>query len=132
MKPVVYAEAHAAPKEPLSFEAFLQQYDDAHAEWVNGEVVPKMPASVEHQDTSMFLLSLIVNWVAYHELGKVYHPPLLVKLPLPDNREVAREPDIVVILNGNLRTLRGAILRRRARPDCGDCQSRQPPHRPLR
>jgi hypothetical protein len=25
----------------------------------------------------------------------------LVKLPLPDNREVAREPDIVVILNGN-------------------------------
>jgi Uma2 family endonuclease len=102
MKPVAYADAHAAPKEPLSFEAFLQRYDDAHAEWVNGEVVPKMPASVEHQDTSMFLLSLIVNWVAYHELGKVYHPPLLVKLPLPDNREVAREPDIVVILNGNL------------------------------
>ena len=24
-----------------------------------------------------------------------------MKLPLPDNREVAREPDIVVILNGN-------------------------------
>jgi len=101
MEPVVYADAHAAPKEPLSLEAFLQQYDDAHAEWVNGEFVPKMPASVEHQDTSMFLLSLIVNWVAYHELGKVYHPPLLVKLPLPDTREVAREPDIVVILNGN-------------------------------
>jgi len=101
MEPVAYADAHAAPKEPLSLEAFLQQYDDAHAEWVNGEVVPKMPASVEHQGTSMFLLSLIVNWVAYHELGKVYHPPLLVKLPLPDNREVAREPDIVVILNGN-------------------------------
>jgi len=42
-----------------------------------------------------------VNWLAYHNLGKVYHPPLLVKLPLPDTREVAREPDIVVILNGN-------------------------------
>jgi Uncharacterized protein conserved in cyanobacteria, COG4636 len=101
MEPVADADAHAAPKEPLSFEAFLQQYEDAHAEWVNGEVVPKMPASVEHQDTRMFLLSLIVNWVAYHELGKVYHPPLLVKLPLPDTCEVAREPDIVVILNGN-------------------------------
>ena len=49
----------------------------------------------------MFLLSVIVNWVAYYELGKVYHPPLLVKLPLPDTREVAREPDIVVILNSN-------------------------------
>ena len=49
MKPVAYADAHAAPKEPLSFEAFLQQYEDAHAEWVNGEVVPKMPASVAVQ-----------------------------------------------------------------------------------
>jgi Uma2 family endonuclease len=37
------------PRETLTFEAFLQRYDDAHAEWVNGEVLPKMPASVEHQ-----------------------------------------------------------------------------------
>jgi Uma2 family endonuclease len=101
MEPVAYAGAHAAPKEPLSLEAFLQRYDDAHAEWVNGEAIPKTPASVEHQRTSGFLLGLLVNWLAYHNLGKVYHPPLLVKLPLPDNREVAREPDIVVILNGN-------------------------------
>ena len=101
MKSVADANARAQPQETLPFEAFLLRYNDAHAEWVDGEVLPKMPASVEHQDTSMFLLSVIVNWVAYYELGKVYHPPLLVKLPLPDNREVAREPDIVVILNGN-------------------------------
>ena len=101
MKPVADAGAHAALKEPLSFEAFLQQYDDTHAEWVNGEAIPKTPASVEHQRTSGFLLGFLVNWLAYHNLGKVYHPPLLVKLPLPDNREVAREPDIVVILNSN-------------------------------
>jgi Uma2 family endonuclease len=102
MKPVADAGAHAAPKEPLSFEAFLQQYDDTHAEWVNGEVIPKMPASVVHQRSSRFLYTLINTWVEYHQLGEVHHPPLLVKLPLPDNREVAREPDIVVILNGNL------------------------------
>ena len=100
MKSVADANAHAQARETLTFEAFLQRYDDAHAEWVNGEVLPIMPASVEHQDTSMFLLSLVVNWVAYHQLGKVYHPPLLVKLPLPDS-EVAREPDIVVIPNSN-------------------------------
>jgi Uma2 family endonuclease len=94
-------EARAEPKEPLTFEAFLQQYDDTHAEWVNGEAIPKMPVSVKHQDTSMFLLSLLINWLAYHNLGKVYHPPLLVKLPLPEGKEVAREPDIVVILNTN-------------------------------
>jgi Uma2 family endonuclease len=102
MEQVAYAEAHAAPKEPLPFEAFLQQYDDAHAEWVNGEVIAKVPVSVVHQRSSRFLYTLINAWVDYHQLGEVHHPPLLVKLPLPDNREVAREPDIVVILNGNL------------------------------
>ncbi|BCW96398.1 MAG: Uma2 family endonuclease [Fimbriimonadales bacterium] len=101
MEQVISTEAHVASQEPRTFEEFLQQYDDAHAEWVNGEVMPLMPASVEHQDTNMFLLSLVVNWVAYYELGRVYHPPLLVKLPLPEGREVAREPDIVVILNSN-------------------------------
>ncbi len=101
MEQVVSAEARAAPQKPRTFGEFLQQYDDAHAEWVDGEVITVMPASVEHQDTNMFLLSLVVNWVAYYELGKVYHPPLLVKLPLPEGREVAREPDIVVVLNGN-------------------------------
>jgi Uma2 family endonuclease len=101
MEQATYVEARAEPKEPLTFEAFLQQYDDTHAEWVNGEAIPKMPVSVKHQDTSMFLLSLLINWLAYHNLGKVYHPPLLVKLPLPEGKEVAREPDIVVILNTN-------------------------------
>ena len=72
MKPVADAGAHAAPKEPLSLEAFLQRYDDTHAEWVNGEAIPKTPASVEHQRTSGFLLGLLVNWLAYHNLGEVY------------------------------------------------------------
>ena len=101
MEQATYPEARSEPKEPLTFEAFLQQYDDTHAEWVNGEAIPKMPVSVEHQDTSMFLLSLLINWVAYYNLGKVYHPPLLVKLSLPEGKEVALEPDIVVILNTN-------------------------------
>jgi len=102
MKSVADANARAQPQETLPFEAFLQQYDDAHAEWVDGEVLPKMPVSVVHQRSSRFLYALINAWVEYHQLGEVHHPPLLVKLPLPDNREVAREPDIVVILNSNM------------------------------
>ncbi len=101
MKSVADANAHAQARETLTFEAFLQRYDDAHAEWVDGEVLPKVPVSVVHQRSSRFLYALINAWVEYHQLGEVHHPPLLVKLPLPDNREVAREPDIVVILNSN-------------------------------
>jgi Uma2 family endonuclease len=101
MEQVTYAETHAEPKETLSFEEFLQRYDDTHAEWVNGEAIPKMPVSVIHQKLSGFLYTLLSVWAEYHQIGEVYHPPLLVKLPLPEGKEVAREPDIVVILHTN-------------------------------
>jgi Uma2 family endonuclease len=101
MEQVVSTEARTAPQQPRTFAEFLQQYDGTHAEWVNGEVVPAMPVSIEHQRSSRFLYTLLSSWVDYHNLGEVYQPPLLVKLPLPEGREVAREPDIVVILNNN-------------------------------
>jgi Uma2 family endonuclease len=101
MEQITYAGLLTERSERLTFEAFLQQYDATHAEWVNGEVIPKMPVSVVHQRSSRFLYALINAWMEYHQLGEVHHPPLLVKLPLPDGREVAREPDIVVILSTN-------------------------------
>ncbi|MGQ9658377.1 MAG: Uma2 family endonuclease [Fimbriimonadales bacterium] len=99
MKQHASAKTGTPLQEPLTFEAFLQQYTDTRAEWVDGEVFPAMPVSVIHQKASSFLFALLKSWVEYHRLGEVYHLPLLVKLPLPDGREVAREPDIVVILN---------------------------------
>jgi len=101
MEQMTYAGTQAVPKETLSFEEFLQRYDDTHAEWVNGEAIPKMPVSVIHQRLSRFLYTLLSVWTEYHQIGEVYHPPLLVKLPLPEGKEVAREPDLVVILNSN-------------------------------
>jgi hypothetical protein len=76
--------------------------DESHAEWVDGEVIPKMPVSVKHQDSNIDLIFLIAIWVKHHQLGKVYHPPLQVRLTLPDGRQVSREPDIVVVLNDRL------------------------------
>jgi hypothetical protein len=72
MEQATYVEARAEPKEPLTFEAFLQQYDDTHAEWVNGEAIPKMPVSVTHQDTlSLFRATALLSvWVAYHQSGR--------------------------------------------------------------
>jgi hypothetical protein len=35
-------------------------------------------------------------------MGRVYHPPLQVRLMLPDGGQVSREPDIVVVLNDRL------------------------------
>lgn len=102
MEQVIYEGARTPPQGKISFEAFLEWLDeDTHAEWVDGEVILKMPVSVRHQDANTFLYFLISAWVGYHMQGKVYHPPLLVKFTLPDGKQAAREPDIVVILNDN-------------------------------
>jgi Uma2 family endonuclease len=98
------AEA-TTPKQTVSFEEFLEMLDDeTHAEWVDGEVIPKMPVSVRHQRSNANLYQLLVNWLTIHQLGEAHHPPLQVRLTLPDGRQVSREPDIVVVLNDRTRT----------------------------
>ncbi|MCS7065097.1 MAG: Uma2 family endonuclease, partial [Fimbriimonadales bacterium] len=102
MEQVVYEGARRPPQGRVSFEEFLEWLDeDTHAEWVDGEVIPKMPVSVKHQKESSFLYQILSSWLNYHRLGETHHPPLLVKFTLPNGKSVAREPDIVVILNTN-------------------------------
>lgn len=102
MQSAVYEPTKPVPQGKVSFEQFLEWRDeDTHAEWVDGEVILKMPVSVAHQKSNSFLHKLLSAWVDYYQLGEVHHPPLLVKFTLPDGRQVAREPDIVVILNSN-------------------------------
>lgn len=102
MEQAIYAETRTPPQDRVSFEEFLEWLDeDTHAEWVDGEVILKMPVSVEHQKVNSFLYQIISAWMNYHQLGETYHPPLLVRFTLPDGKRVAREPDIVVILNSN-------------------------------
>jgi Uma2 family endonuclease len=102
MEQVVYEGARMPPQGKVSFEEFLEWLDeDTHAEWVDGEVVLKMPVSVIHQKESSFLYQILSNWVSYHQLGETYHPPLQVKFTLPSGKQVSREPDIIVILSDN-------------------------------
>lgn len=106
MEPAVYTPGRAIPTEPMSFEEFIEWLDeDTHAEWVDGKVILKMPVSVKHQDSNATLYKLLSTWVDLHQLGRVYHPPLQVKLTLPDGKQRSREPDIVVILNDRLNQL---------------------------
>lgn len=108
MEPAVYTPSKPAPTEPMSFEEFIEWLDeDTHAEWVDGKVIFKMPVSVRHQDKSRYLLKLLGAWIEdHHQLGRVYHPPLQVKLTLPGGAQRSREPDIVVILNDRLSQLK--------------------------
>ncbi|MCS7208569.1 MAG: Uma2 family endonuclease [Fimbriimonadales bacterium] len=100
MEPATSTPSKPVPTEPVSFEQFIEWLDEnTHAQWVDGKVILKVPVPVRHQDSNSTLHAILRNWLDYHQLGRVYHPPFQVKLTLPDGRQRSREPDIVVILN---------------------------------
>jgi Uma2 family endonuclease len=65
------------PEGEMTFEEFLAWGDeDTHAEWVKGKVIPKMPASVKHQQSNSFLHLLIGSWAQFHQVQMPTVPTL--------------------------------------------------------
>lgn len=75
----------------LSYQDFLSQDGDHHAEWVNGVVVEMSPPSTKHQVLVRFLCSLMQTYAEEHDLGVVIPAPFQMKL------QNGREPDILYI-----------------------------------
>jgi Uma2 family endonuclease len=65
----------------MSYEEFLRwSNEDTHAEWVNGEVIIKVPPKDVHQSTVGFLYELLSLFVRLFDLGRVRVAPFEVKL----------------------------------------------------
>lgn len=97
-----------APVPKITYEQFLAQTpEDAHVEWVNGEVVAMAPISNEHQNLSLFLLTLIQTFVTHRKLGIVRYEPFQMKTGpnLP-----GRSPDILFLANENRHRLKPVYL----------------------
>jgi Uma2 family endonuclease len=93
-------------KTKLSYEEFLKIYDeDAHAEWVDGEVVLLSPASSRHQDLVRFLTVLLSVYAEKHNLGVVRPAPFQMKIGLS-----GREPDLLFVANEHLERLKESHL----------------------
>ncbi|HIE30517.1 TPA: Uma2 family endonuclease [Candidatus Poribacteria bacterium] len=96
------------PGKKMSYEEFLDWLDeDTYAEWVNGVVVFMSPISIEHQNVTGFLLSLIRIFVETHQLGVVFYEPFQMKTG-PDLP--GRSPDIIFVDNDNFSRLKNAHL----------------------
>ena len=102
--PVDLAPERQTPPGPMSYEAFLEWYDGAHAEWVGGEILMTSPASLPHQNLSGFLYDIVGFWVRGHDLGVVILPPFQMHLLPPVNR--GREPDLIFLAKHHLERLR--------------------------
>ena len=96
------------PPDRMSFEEFLNRAEDeSWAEWVDGEVMLLSPPSVEHQDVSGFLTTLLRFYAEENQLGRVLSAPFLMKNgpTLP-----GREPDILFVATQNLTRLQPNYL----------------------
>jgi Uma2 family endonuclease len=93
---------------PMSYQSFLQWVDDStHAEWVRGEVIVFMPPTTIHQLISIFLSTVLKDYVDMLNLGTVLTAPFEVVI-LPD--QSYREPDIIFVASHNLHRLTGERL----------------------
>jgi Uma2 family endonuclease len=94
--PVETDQPEPQPPLRMSFEEFLE-WGDEHtwAEWVNGEVIVLMPASILHQRLQLFLVRLLGAFVEAFDLGEVFSPTTLMKLP--GSAGSGREPDVFFV-----------------------------------
>jgi Uma2 family endonuclease len=96
------------PPAPVTFEEFLAWTDeDTLAEWVEGEIIPLSPSSLDHQDLLDFLNDLIKTFVRARRLGWVYFAPVLMRLP---SRPSGREPDLVFVATAHADRLRETYI----------------------
>lgn len=86
-------------EQKISYEDFLKQYTNVHAEWVQGEVIQLMTASDKHQDLVRWLISILSLFVETHNLGWLRPAPFNMQLPHLDR---GREPDILFVSRDRL------------------------------
>jgi Uma2 family endonuclease len=84
----------------MSLDEFLASSDEQRREeWVEGEVIPMSPASLEHQDLGMLLKVVLRLYAEHHGLGKVLDAPFPMALR---EQGRAREPDILFVAREHL------------------------------
>jgi Uma2 family endonuclease len=92
------------PPAPVSWDDFLTWLDeDVRAEWVDGAISVMPPASEDHQDSSLFLVTFLLLYIQRHGLGRIFHTPFLMRLA---SRRSGREPDILFVRAENVHRIR--------------------------
>jgi Uma2 family endonuclease len=91
----------------IAYEQFLTEFDGVWAEWVAGEVVEMTPVSLEHQDVTVFLVTVLQAFVSAHQAGKVLSEPFQMKTG-PDLP--GRSPDVFFLSRAHAERLRASHL----------------------
>jgi Uma2 family endonuclease len=88
------------PKLEMSEEEFVEWCDDkTRAEWVDGKVVIMSPSSVEQDELNRWIASIVSEFLAHHDLGRVMGPNVTARFATQRRRRV---PDVLVVLKNRL------------------------------
>jgi Uma2 family endonuclease len=103
--------ATTSQSEPLadkiSYEKFLQNYQNVHAEWVDGEVLLLMTASTQHQKLVRWLVNVLSLFIETHDLGLLLPAPFNMHTP---HLGRGREPDILFVAQDRLHIVQDVNL----------------------
>jgi Uma2 family endonuclease len=95
--------------ESISFEDFLATLDeDAHAEWVDGQVVPMSPVSERHDAVVGFIYAILRGYVRRKKIaGRVFLDGFQMKLGAVRS---SRVPDVAFVAPERMHALRDTYL----------------------
>ena len=95
-------ETFAPPKNivatGVSFEAYMERYAADFHEWVKGDVFKMSPVSRWHDLISTYLRQVLDAYFTLNPIGQAVTAPFVMRV---DAIEIAREPDLQIILNAN-------------------------------
>jgi Uma2 family endonuclease len=82
----------------LTFEEFLTQFAEVHAEYHMGNVEVIVTNNTQHQEIIMFLVALLRQVLGLRKLGRL----MLAGVPMKLHGDLPkREPDLMIIFNKN-------------------------------
>ena len=82
----------------VSIAEYMEHYAADFHEWVKGDVLKMSPVSSWHDLLTNYLRQVLDAYFALNPIGKVKSAPFVMRL---DAIEVAREPDLQIILDAN-------------------------------
>jgi len=95
-------ETFAPPKNIVATGVSIEEYMDRYAadfhEWVKGDVFKTSPVSRWHDLISTYLRQVFDAYFSLNPIVQVVAAPFVMRV---DNLEIAREPDLQIILNTN-------------------------------
>lgn len=101
---LIAKSGYSLGEECLSFEEFLNKYEERHYEWVEGRAIPMAAVHDLHEDLCTWLKSILAFYIRKRQLGRVVGDPYTFKLGIDGS---GRSPDIAFIASTNPGQSRG-------------------------